>query len=97
MDRHRALQHGVGHARIHHVEDAVDRLVAAGAEDGRAEDLARLGIDDDLHEPLRLAFLDRAADAGHRTLADRGAAGRVARACASVMPTRPSGGSMYSA
>ena len=37
-------------------------------------------VDDDLHEALRLAFLDRAADAGHRAAADADAR-PVARAC----------------
>ena len=55
--------------------------------------LLGLGVDDDLHEALRLALLDRAADAGHRPLADQQRPA-AARACVSVMPTRPSGGSM---
>ena len=40
VDRHGPLQRRIGHAGVHHVEDAVDRLVAAGAEDRGAEDLA---------------------------------------------------------
>ena len=39
VDGHGALERGVGRACVHHVEDAVDRLVAAGAEDRGAEDL----------------------------------------------------------
>ena len=35
-------------------------LVAAGAEDRGAQDFARLGVDDDLHEALRLALFDGA-------------------------------------
>src|SRR5205085_7595719 len=54
---------------------AGERLVTASPEDRGAEDLPRLGIDDDLHEALCLAFLDRAPDAAHRPLrAEQGAA-----------------------
>src|SRR5437016_3811234 len=68
MDRHGTLQHRIRRAGIHHVDDAVDRLVTASPEDRGSEDLPRLGIDDDLHKPLRLAFLDRAPDAAHRPM-----------------------------
>ncbi len=46
MNVHRALQLRIGEAGIHHVEDAMDRLVAARAEDGGAQDALRLGVDD---------------------------------------------------
>ena len=61
---------GVRRAGVHHVEDAVDRFVALDAQDGGAEDLLGVRVDDDLHEAERLAFLDGAADARHRPLAD---------------------------
>ena len=64
-----------------------------GPEDRGAEDLAGLGIGDDLHEAVRLALLDRAADARHRPLADQDRRPAF-RASASLMPARPSGGSM---
>ena len=57
----------------------------------------RLGIDDDLHEALRLAFLDRAPDAASSVAWHRAGRARSRGASVSVMPTRPSGGSMYSA
>ena len=44
----------------------MDRLVAAGAEDRRAEYLLRIGIGDHRHETLRLALLHRTADSRHR-------------------------------
>jgi hypothetical protein len=56
MDRHGPLEDVVGHARMHYVDHAMDRLVAAGAQNCRAEDLARLRIGDDLYEAQRLAF-----------------------------------------
>jgi|SRR5208282_2888187 len=40
----------------------MDRLVAADAEDRCAEDRVGIAVDHDLHEALRFAFLDRAAD-----------------------------------
>ena len=38
MDRHGVLERGVGCARVHHIEEAVDRLVAAGPQDRGAQD-----------------------------------------------------------
>src|SRR5687767_5970930 len=70
MNVHRAADDRPGRLRVHHVEDRVNDLVAAGAEDRGAQDGAVLGIDRDLHESLRLALLDRACDARHRPLAD---------------------------
>ena len=67
------------------------------AEDRRAEDLAGLGVGHDLDEALRLALLDGAADARHRPLADQDAAAGLRAASVSVMPQRPSGGSVKSA
>src|SRR3546814_19110199 len=70
MDRHRALQLRGGGAHAHHVDDAVDGFVAVGSEDRGAEARIRFGIDDDLHESLRLALLPRAPDPLHRPRAD---------------------------
>ena len=56
----------VGRVRVHGGGDAVDGLVAAGAQDCSTENPLCLGIDRDLHETQRLAFFDRAADPGHR-------------------------------
>src|SRR3954451_6378144 len=63
------------------IEDAVDRLVAAGAENGGAEDLVCLGIDGDLHKALRLALFDCAADARHRALGAEQFAASGSRLC----------------
>ena len=58
----------------------MDDLVAAGAEDRRAQDLLALGVDDDLHEALRLALLDRSLHLRHGALADEDLlAGRLRR------------------
>ena len=54
-----------------------------------------LRVDHHLHEALRLALLDGAADARHRPPADQRRPARL-RTSASVMPARPSGGSMKS-
>src|ERR1700733_5345959 len=70
MDVHRVLERRIRRLRIHDVEYAVDRFVAADAEYGRAEDLAAVRIHHDLHEALRLAFLDGTAHPRHRTRAD---------------------------
>jgi hypothetical protein len=71
MDRHGPAQGRPWLIGVHDVENAVDRLVAAGAEDGRAEDALRVGVDDDLHETAGLALLDGAADARHRPCGDQ--------------------------
>ena len=67
-----ALQHGVRRLRVHHVEDRSGSTSSPlDAENRRAEDLLRVRVDDDLHEAVRLALLDGAADARHRPLADQ--------------------------
>ena len=70
MNRYRVLEHVVGGACVHHVENAVDGFVAAGAENGGAQDLTGLGIHDGLHQPLRLALFDGAAHFAHRAATD---------------------------
>src|SRR4249919_2615826 len=69
MDGYRPAQDVQRDVRVHDVDHAVDRFIAPGAENRGTEDLPRLRIGDDLHEALRLALLDGAADAGHGTLA----------------------------
>ena len=77
MDRHDAHIGGSCCACGHRLDHAMDGLVASDAKNRRAEDGVRVAVDHDLHEPLRFALLDRAADAGHRppTHADRVAFG----------------------
>ena len=70
MNGHRALQHGVGNSSVHHVEDAVNRLVPAGSENCRPEDMVCFGIRGHHHEALRLALFAGATNAGHGTAAD---------------------------
>src|SRR5260370_975059 len=56
VDVHGSLQHGIGDLGGHHVEDAVNGFVAAGAQDGGAEDLLRIGVDQHLDEAHGLAL-----------------------------------------
>ena len=39
MDVYRPLDHGVGRFGVHHIEDTMDDLVAADAQDRRAQDV----------------------------------------------------------
>ena len=57
MDRHGPLKVAIGRSPIDGIEYAMDRLVAARPEDRAAEDLAGLGMGDDLHEAQRLTLL----------------------------------------
>ena len=68
---HRALENGVGRLRVHRIQHAVDHFVAAGPEHGGAKNLAGVRVDDNFHQAGRLAFLDRASDARHRTFANQ--------------------------
>src|SRR5258708_7798338 len=52
----------------------MDRLVAAGAEKGRAQDLLGVAIDQDLHETFSLALLESAGHVLHGDLTDPGRA-----------------------
>src|SRR6516162_4036556 len=62
MNRHRPAELIVRGLCIDGIEDAVDRLVAAGAENRRTKDLLRRGIGENLLEAESLVLLDRAAD-----------------------------------
>jgi hypothetical protein len=46
-------------------------FIAFHTKEGRAENLVRLGIHQDFHESLGLAFLHCTADARHRTFSDQ--------------------------
>src|SRR5574337_1386510 len=71
MDAYAMLDRRVRKPRIDRTEERVHGLVAADAENRGTEDAPTRGIDDDLHEALRLAFLDGTCDARHRPLADQ--------------------------
>ncbi len=71
MDGDGTLQHFIGNTCVHDIQDAVDHLVATGAEDRGAENPACLRINHDLHEALRLIFFDSAVHAAHGTPADQ--------------------------
>src|SRR5262245_53767508 len=45
----------VRRAGVHHVDDAMDRLVGFDAQQGGADDLLRFAVDQHFHEALRLA------------------------------------------
>jgi hypothetical protein len=62
MDVHRALDHLVREVAGHRREQQVDDLVALDAEQRGAEDALGLGVDEHLHEALRLAALAGPAD-----------------------------------
>ena len=62
MDVHGALDEGVGGAGVHGVDDAVDGFVAAGSEDGGAEDLFCGCVDEDFAEAFGLALFYGARD-----------------------------------
>ena len=51
-DVHCAADHGAGGAGVHHVQDRVDHLVAADAENGCAEDAFRVRVHQHLPEAL---------------------------------------------
>ena len=75
---HGALQDRVGRLGVHGVEHAMDRLVAARAQKGSAQDLLRLGIDEDLHETVGLALFEGAGDVLHGNAAHERAAAAAA-------------------
>ncbi len=70
VDVYGALDVGVGGAGVHGVDDAVDGFVAAGSEDGGAEDLFCVGVDEDFDEAFGFALFDGACDSGHGAGAD---------------------------
>src|SRR5262245_50511934 len=70
MDAHVALELGDRRARVDRVDERLHRLVAAAAEERRAEDAVAAFLDVDLEEALGLALLDGARDARHGPLAD---------------------------
>src|SRR5437773_1408778 len=67
MNVHRARDHGVGFARVHDVEQTVDRFVGLGAEQRRAEYELGFGVDQDLHEAECLVDDDESARIGANT------------------------------
>ena len=49
----------------------MDRFVSAGAEHGRAKNLASVRVDDDLHHADGFALFDRASNSCHQTFANQ--------------------------
>ncbi len=94
MDVHRPLQDRVGRLGVHHVEDRVDCLVAAGTEYRRAEDLLGIAVDQDPHEALGLALFDGARDPRHRALSDQHPPARLTAPPPRSCRPGPSGGSI---
>ena len=74
MNWHHALHYCVRRLGIHHVENTMHDLVAAGTEKCRAQDFLAVSIGDDLHETLCLATLNGTAHLCHRTYSDENVA-----------------------
>src|SRR5438270_5740850 len=70
MDMHRSLQHGIASLGVHRIKYTMYDLVAAGSEHGGAKNLLGRRVDDNLHQSARLALLDGASDARHRSRPD---------------------------
>ncbi len=68
---HRPLNDSVRRARIHDVKQAMNGFVAFDAQQCRAENFLRVGIDQHAHEARRFAAFARAADPCHWHLADQ--------------------------
>src|SRR5947208_1882255 len=71
MNVHGALNHRVWRVGIHHVEDRMNYLIALDPQERRSKELFRVGIDQNFHESVCLAFLPRTADLRHRTLSNQ--------------------------
>ncbi len=72
MDGHGALKHVVRHAGVHHVDHAVNGFVAAGAEDGGAENLSRgPASTTTFMKPCVSSFSTARLDAAHRPRRDQ--------------------------
>ena len=59
MDVHGPGNRRVGFFGVHHIQNAVDRLVTAEAKDDRSQNLFSIGINKNFHEPTGLAKLFR--------------------------------------
>jgi hypothetical protein len=71
----------------------VDHLVAGKSRERGTENLFAFSIHQDFHKSLGFAFFKRATDIFH-CIVEISAGLPVLRTSASVMPTRPSGGSV---
>src|SRR5215472_9985631 len=71
MDMHRALKDRVWRLGVHHIEHAVNGLIAADAKNGTSQDLLVLRVYDDPHEPLGFALFHRSRYACHGALSDK--------------------------
>src|SRR5260370_3379427 len=70
MDVEGALQEWVGPIRQHESAEDLHEFSSFGCKDGSTEDTVVRSIDNQLHEPRRLAALDGARDIGHRASPD---------------------------
>src|SRR5579863_4059507 len=71
VNMHGALHHRIRRLGVHHVQNAVDRFIAASAQQRCAENLVRVRGHNDFHKALRLPFFNGAAYFGHRSLSDQ--------------------------
>ena len=70
MNMHGPLQHRTRSSGIHEIQNAMDHLVAADAENGCSQQSLVVGMDQNFHKPLGLALFHCPADLGHRPLGD---------------------------
>src|ERR1700733_8675625 len=81
MDVHGALQSRIGRLGVHDVENPVDRLIAARAQDRGTKYQLAVSVDENFHETSRFAFLDRSSDLCHRSKSDKQALACSLRLC----------------
>src|ERR1700683_995259 len=81
MDVHGALQGRIGRLGVHDVENPVDRLIAARAQDRGTKYQLAVSVDEDFQETSRFAVLDRSSDLCHRSKSDKQALACSLRLC----------------
>ena len=93
----RADDQGVRRLRIHDVQQNVNHFIASDSKNRSSQNLFRFCIDADFDETLCLALFVGPARLDSSDILQRSARRPDLRISASVMPHRPSGGSMYRA
>ena len=96
MHVHRALHHRVRRLRVHEIRDRMYDLVAFDAEQRRAQEAFALGIHETFMKPC-VSPRSRARPTRLMGIFAISALRPDFRTSASLMPTRPSGGSINSA
>ena len=78
MNVHGALDNRVGRAGVHHINDAVNRLVASRSQNRSSENSFAFGVDEHFHEAVAIALLHSATHLGHRPGSDKSRLARFA-------------------